>query len=49
MARFPEAEKRLLIKKTCMKCYARNGIRATQCRKCGSRKLRPKAKEARRE
>ena len=49
MARFPEAEKRLLIKQICMKCYARNAIRATRCRKCGSRELRPKAKEARKE
>lgn len=49
MARFPEAEKRLLIKKICMKCHARNALRATRCRKCGSSELRPKAKEARRE
>src|SRR3970040_2009920 len=49
MARFPEAEKRLLIKMICMKCYARNAIRATRCRKCGSKELRPKAKEARKE
>ena len=49
MARFPEAEKRLLHKMICMNCYARNAIRATRCRKCGSKELRPKAKEARRE
>ena len=49
MARFPEAEKRLLIKMICMKCYARNAMRATRCRKCGSKDLRPKAKEARKE
>ncbi len=49
MARFPEAERRLLLKKICMKCYARNAIRATRCRKCGSKELRPKAKEARKE
>jgi len=49
MARFPEAEKRLLIKMICMNCYARNAMRATRCRKCGSKELRPKAKEARRE
>ena len=49
MARFPEAEKRLLIKMICMKCYARNAPRATRCRKCGSKELRPKAKEARKE
>ena len=49
MARFPEAEKRLLLKMICMKCYARNAMRATRCRKCGSKELRPKAKEARKE
>ena len=49
MARFPEAEKRLLLKMICMNCYARNAPRATRCRKCGSKELRPKAKEARRE
>lgn len=49
MARFPEAEKRLLNKMICMKCYARNAPRATRCRKCGSKELRPKAKEARKE
>jgi len=49
MARFPEAEKRLLLKMICMKCYARNAQRATRCRKCGSKELRPKAKEARKE
>ncbi len=49
MARFPEAEARLLVKKICMDCYARNSIRATQCRKCGSKELRLKAKEPRRE
>lgn len=49
MARFPEAEKRLLHKMICMQCYARNAMRATRCRKCGSKELRPKAKEARKE
>jgi len=49
MARFPEAEKRLLLKQICMKCHARNALRATRCRKCGSNELRPKAKEARKE
>ena len=49
MARFPEAEKRLLIKMICMNCYARNAPRATRCRKCHSKELRPKAKEARKE
>jgi large subunit ribosomal protein L40e len=47
MARFPEAEARLLHKTICMKCYARNPPKATQCRRCGSRDLRPKAREAR--
>jgi large subunit ribosomal protein L40e len=45
MARFPEAEARLLNVKVCMKCNARNAIRATRCRKCGSEELRPKSKE----
>src|SRR5207237_8723214 len=49
MARFPEAERRRLLKMICMQCYARNAMRATRCRKCGSRELRPKAKEARKE
>ncbi len=49
MARFPEAEKRLLHKKICMQCYARNALRATRCRKCGSPELRLKAREARKE
>lgn len=47
MARFPEAEARLLVKSICMKCYARNPPKATRCRKCGSRDLRPKARETR--
>jgi len=49
MARFPEAERRRLHKMICMQCYARNAMRATRCRKCGSTELRPKAKEARKE
>ncbi len=49
MTRFPEAERRRLHKMICMQCYARNAMRATRCRKCGSRELRPKAKEARKE
>jgi len=40
-------EKRRLIKKICMKCNARNPIRATHCRKCGYNGLRMKAKESR--
>ncbi|MFW5927657.1 MAG: 50S ribosomal protein L40e [Candidatus Saliniplasma sp.] len=48
MARFPEAEKRLLDKKVCMDCYASNPKKATSCRKCGKKNLRMKAKESRR-
>lgn len=48
MARFPEAEKRLLDKKICMDCYASNPKKATSCRKCGKKNLRMKAKESRR-
>ncbi|HKM42084.1 MAG TPA: 50S ribosomal protein L40e, partial [Methanocorpusculum sp.] len=33
--RFPEAEARLLNVNVCMKCNARNAVRATNCRKCG--------------
>ncbi|NYT19862.1 MAG: 50S ribosomal protein L40e [Methanosarcinales archaeon] len=47
MARFQEAEERILNKKICMKCSARNAIRATRCRKCGYSNLRVKSKEAR--
>ncbi|MBT8508837.1 50S ribosomal protein L40 [Methanomicrobiaceae archaeon CYW5] len=45
MARFPEAESRLLNVKICMRCNARNAPRATTCRKCGYKALRPKSKE----
>jgi len=45
MARFPEAESRLLNVKICMRCNARNAPRATNCRKCGYKSLRPKNKE----
>src|SRR5436305_1968429 len=38
-----------LHKMTCMQYYARNAMRATRDRKCGSTELRPKAKEARKE
>jgi large subunit ribosomal protein L40e len=48
MARFPEAEERILNKKICMKCSARNAVRATRCRKCGYTNLRVKNKEVRR-
>ena len=47
MGRFPEAEERLLNKKICMKCNARNATRATRCRKCSSGALRVKSKESR--
>jgi len=47
MARFAEADARLLDKKICMKCYATNAPKATRCRKCRYTKLRPKAKESR--
>lgn len=45
MARFPEAESRLLNVKICMRCNARNASRAERCRKCGYQHLRPKNKE----
>ncbi|MBS1193117.1 MAG: 50S ribosomal protein L40e [Methanothrix sp.] len=45
MARFPEAEKRILNLKICMRCNARNPVRATRCRKCGYHGLRMKSKE----
>jgi len=47
MARFPEAEARLLNVKICMRCNARNPIKARVCRKCGYKGLRPKSKERR--
>ena len=47
MASFDEAEKRLLDKLICMRCNARNPVRAETCRKCGYHHLRPKAKERR--
>ena len=47
MARFPEAENRLLNKKICMKCGASNTIRAKRCRRCRCKELRVKAKEGR--
>jgi len=48
MARFPEAEARLFHKKICRKCNASNPWRATSCRKCSSKALRPKKKERKR-
>jgi large subunit ribosomal protein L40e len=47
MARFPEAEARLLNVKICMKCNARNPVRAKSCRKCGYKGLRMKSREKR--
>ncbi len=47
MARFPEAETRLLYKKICMNCGATNAVRAIRCRRCHSKRLRMKAKESR--
>lgn len=49
MARFKEAEGRLLDKTVCMNCYATNPKNATKCRKCGYSNLRPKAKESRKQ
>jgi len=49
MARFPEAEARLLIKRVCMNCSATNSIRAKYCRKCGYQNLRPKNRERKRQ
>ncbi|MFO8132981.1 MAG: 50S ribosomal protein L40e [Thermoplasmatota archaeon] len=46
MARFPEAEERILNKRICMKCNARNPPKATRCRRCKSRHLRPKSRGA---
>ena len=45
MAIFPETKERRLRKKICRKCTARNPWTATQCRKCGSKQLRPKKGE----
>ncbi|MEM3087114.1 MAG: 50S ribosomal protein L40e [Halobacteria archaeon] len=45
MARFPEAEARRLRLQICMKCNARNSLRAKRCRKCNYAGLRPKARE----
>lgn len=45
MASFDVAERRLLNKQICMRCNARNPPRATYCRKCGYKGLRPKNRE----
>ncbi|MFB6153002.1 MAG: 50S ribosomal protein L40e [Halodesulfurarchaeum sp.] len=47
MTRHLSIEDRLLGKQICMRCNARNPQRASQCRKCGYSKLRPKARERR--
>jgi large subunit ribosomal protein L40e len=47
MAKFDSAADRILEKMICMRCNARNPKDADSCRKCGYKKLRPKAKEPR--
>lgn len=47
MAKFKEAEIRILTKTVCMNCSATNSIKAKRCRKCGYTHLRVKAKEIR--
>lgn len=47
MARFEQAEARILEKTICMRCNARNSPRADRCRKCGYKNLRRKARERR--
>lgn len=47
MARFSEAEDRILRVKICMNCYARNPVRADVCRRCKRKELRMKASETR--
>ena len=41
----PEAVERLLNKKVCMNCSARNPPKAVQCRRCGYKGLRVKSRE----
>jgi large subunit ribosomal protein L40e len=41
------AENRTVNVKICLKCNARNPVGATNCRKCGYKGLRLKAKEQR--
>ncbi|MDD1720653.1 MAG: 50S ribosomal protein L40e, partial [Euryarchaeota archaeon] len=38
---------KLLNIRICMRCNARNPMRATRCRKCGYKNLRVKSKERR--
>ncbi|WP_129114446.1 50S ribosomal protein L40e [Halegenticoccus tardaugens] len=47
MPSFDPAVDRTLEKQICMRCNARNPKRATSCRKCGYKHLRPKSKEPR--
>ena len=47
MTKFPEADARILNKKICMNCNARNPVKAQRCRKCGYTGLRVKSKESR--
>lgn len=48
MARFAEAEARILRIKICRKCNARNALRAKRCRKCGYKGLRMKNRDVKR-
>ncbi|MFB6160384.1 MAG: 50S ribosomal protein L40e [Haloferacaceae archaeon] len=47
MPKYEHATRRTLDKQICMRCNARNPPRATSCRKCGYKSLRPKSKEPR--
>ncbi|MFB6132704.1 MAG: 50S ribosomal protein L40e [Halanaeroarchaeum sp.] len=47
MTEIMSVEDRLLGKQICMRCNARNPKEASRCRKCGYKKLRPKAQERR--
>ncbi|MFC4358268.1 50S ribosomal protein L40e [Halobium salinum] len=47
MPSFDAAVNRTLEKQICMRCNARNPKKATSCRKCGYKHLRPKSKERR--
>jgi len=47
MAKFEVADKRLFNANICMRCNARNPLKATKCRKCGYSGLRKRTKEPR--
>lgn len=47
MTKFPEADARIINKKICMNCNARNALKALRCRKCGYTGLRMKSRESR--